>query len=78
MLDWFKTEVRALPVTFAKANQNITNYTVAGIFKMLAVVNYEHLPELRKLATSSDASLLHEIPSDIGKIAKETCAEVLD
>jgi hypothetical protein len=62
-------EVQALPDTFTEANQNITCYVVAGILKMLAGVNYEHLPKLRKLATSSDASLLHEIPTNIGKIA---------
>jgi hypothetical protein len=31
MLDWFRTEVRALPNTFAKANQNITCYVVAWL-----------------------------------------------
>jgi hypothetical protein len=62
-------EVRALPSAFAEANQNITCYVVAGILKMLSGVGCEHLSELRKLAISSDSSILHDIPSGIGKIA---------
>jgi hypothetical protein len=32
-------------------------------------VECEHLPELKKSALSCDASLLHDVPDDLGKIA---------
>jgi hypothetical protein len=78
ILDWFNGEMQALPDTFAEANQNITCYAAAGILKMLARVGCEHLPELQKLAVSSNASLLHEIPTDIGKDSWENRAKVVD
>jgi hypothetical protein len=70
MLDWFWMEVQALPTAFAESIQNITCYAVAGILKMLARVKCGHLSELRKLAMSCDASILHDIPEDLGKIAR--------
>jgi hypothetical protein len=71
ILDWFKGEVQALPDTFAEANQNITCFTVAGVLKRLVEIGCKHMPELWKLAGSSNASLLHEIPADIRKIARK-------
>jgi hypothetical protein len=38
---------------------------------MLAGVDCEHLPELKKLVLSCDASILHDMPNDIGRIAKK-------
>jgi hypothetical protein len=38
---------------------------------MLAIVECEHLPELKKLAMSCDASIMHDLPDDIGRIAKK-------
>jgi hypothetical protein len=43
---------------FAECNENITCYTLIGIFKMLVGVDCEHLPELKKLALPYDASFL--------------------
>jgi hypothetical protein len=37
---------------------------------MLARVECGHLPELQKLAISCDPSLRHDIPEDLGKIAR--------
>jgi hypothetical protein len=42
---------------------------VAGILRMLVGVECGHLPELQKLATSSNASLLQNVPDKLGKIA---------
>jgi hypothetical protein len=44
---------------------------LVGVFKMLAMVECEHLPELKKLAMSCDASIMHDLPDDIGRIAKK-------
>jgi chromosome segregation ATPase len=71
ILEWFRTEVQALPTTFAECNENITCYTLIGVFKMLAGVECEQLLELKNLALSCDESLLHDFPDDVGLIAKK-------
>jgi hypothetical protein len=71
LLDWFLMEVRALPTAFAECNKNITCFAPVGVFKMLAGMECENLPELKKLALSCDASILHDVPDDIGRIAKK-------
>jgi hypothetical protein len=42
-LEWFQMEVQDLPTTFSECNENITCYTLIGVFKMLAGVECEHL-----------------------------------
>jgi hypothetical protein len=64
-------EVQALPTTFAECNENITCFMLVGVFKMLAGVECEHLPELKKLPLSCDALILHDVTNDIGRIAKK-------
>jgi hypothetical protein len=71
MLEWFQMEVQALPTAFAECNENITCFTLVGIFKMLAGVECGHLPELKKSALSCDASLLHDVPDNLGKIVRK-------
>jgi hypothetical protein len=71
LLEWFQAEVQALPIAFFKCNENITCYVLIGVFKMLAGVECGHLPELKKLALSCDDSLLHDVPDDVGQIAKK-------
>jgi hypothetical protein len=71
LLDWFRTKVHALPTAFAKCNENITWFALVGVFKMFAVFECEHLLELKKLALSYGASILHDVPDDIGRIAKK-------
>jgi hypothetical protein len=71
VLEWFRTEVQALPTAFAECNENITCYTLIGVFKMLVGVECEQLLELKNLALSCDESLLHDFPDDVGLIAKK-------
>jgi hypothetical protein len=71
MLEWFCTEVQALPTAFAECNENITCFALVGVFKMLAGVECEHLSELKILALSCDASVLHSVPDDLRKIARK-------
>jgi hypothetical protein len=68
IIDWFKGEIQALPNTFTEANKNITCFVVASILKMLEESSCGHVPELQILVASSDASMLSDIPEDIGKI----------
>jgi hypothetical protein len=71
LLDWFRTEVRVLPTTFAECNENINYFTLVGVFKMLVRVECEHLLELKKLALSYNASILLDVLDDISRIAKK-------
>jgi hypothetical protein len=41
-----------LPIGFAECNENVTCFTLVGVFKMLVGVEREHLPDLKKLALS--------------------------
>jgi hypothetical protein len=59
-----------MPTSFAECNENITYYTLIGIFQMLAGEGCEHVPELKKLAHSFDASILQKISMEAGSIAK--------
>jgi hypothetical protein len=63
-------EVTAMPTTFAKCNENITYYALIGVFLMLAGEGCEHLPELKKLALSGDASILQNFPTKTDQIVK--------
>jgi hypothetical protein len=55
-----------LPTTFAECNESITCFALVGILRMLLGVECGHLLELKKLA-----SLLHNVPNDLGKIARK-------
>jgi hypothetical protein len=46
MLDWFQTEVQAIPTAFAGCNQNITCFAVAGVLRMLTGVQCGHMLKL--------------------------------
>jgi hypothetical protein len=71
LLEWFQADVEAMPTAFTECNENITCYVLIGIFKMLVGEVCEHLLELKKLALSCDASLLQDVPNDLGRIAKK-------
>jgi hypothetical protein len=68
--EWFQVEVAVMPTTFAECNENITCYALIGIFQMLAGEGCQHLPELKKLALSYDASVLQDFLTETGQIAK--------
>jgi hypothetical protein len=70
LLDWFWMEVRVLPTAFAECKKNITCLMLVGVFKMLVGEGCEHLPELKKFALSCNALILHDVPDDIGRVAK--------
>jgi hypothetical protein len=66
-LEW---RSRLYPSPFSDCNENITCFALIDVFKMLAGVECGHLPELKKLVLSCDESLLHNVPDDVGRIAK--------
>jgi hypothetical protein len=49
MLDWFRTEVQVLPTAFTECNKNITCFVLVGVFKKLAGVECDLLPELKNM-----------------------------
>jgi hypothetical protein len=60
-----------MPTAFAECNENITCYTLIGVFQMLAGEGCEHVPEVKKLALSRDASVLRDFPVETSRIAKK-------
>jgi hypothetical protein len=59
-----------VPTAFEECNENITCYTLIDVFHMLATEGCEHVPELRNLAHSYDALVLHDFPVETSCIAK--------
>jgi hypothetical protein len=59
-----------MPTAFTECNENITSYALVGVFQMLVGEGCEHLPELKKLALSCDASILQDFPTETSRIAK--------
>jgi hypothetical protein len=68
---WFRKEIESMPTAFAEYNENITCYTLIGVFQMLTGEGCGHLPELKKLALSCDALVLRDFPMETGQIAKK-------
>jgi hypothetical protein len=60
-----------MPTAFAECNENITYYTLISVFQTLVGEGCEHLPELKKLALSRDASVLQDFPMETVRIAKK-------
>jgi hypothetical protein len=59
-----------MPTTFAECNENITCYTLIGVYQMLTGGGCEHVSELRKLAHSYDALVLQNFPLETCRIVK--------
>jgi hypothetical protein len=59
-----------MPVAFMECNENITCYALIDIFQMLTREGCEHMPELRKLANSYDASILQKFSVETSCVAK--------
>jgi hypothetical protein len=70
LFEWFQVEVATIPTASVECNENITCYALIGVFQMLTGEWCEHLPELKKLALSSDALALQDFPAKTGQIAK--------
>jgi hypothetical protein len=64
-------EIAVMPTTFTECNENITCYTLICVIQMLAGEGCEHVPELKKLALSCDASLIQKFPADVGQMARK-------
>jgi hypothetical protein len=69
IVKWFEGEVKSIPETFTQLNKNSVALALAGMLRMLHESGCEHLSMLSSLASSSDTSLLDEIPTEVQKIA---------
>jgi hypothetical protein len=70
LFEWFWVKVVAMPTTFVECNENITCYALSVVFQMVAGEGCEHLPELKKLALSCDASVLRDFSAETSRIVK--------
>jgi hypothetical protein len=68
---WLWKETESMPTAFMECNENVTCYALIGVFPMLLGEGCEHVPELKKLALSDDASVLQDFPVETGRIAKK-------
>jgi hypothetical protein len=78
LLEWLWAEDTMMPTIFAECNKNITCYALIDVFQMLVGEGCEHLPKLKELLLSCDASVLQDFPTEIGWIAKKTYEELMD
>jgi hypothetical protein len=67
---WFEKEILALPDVIVKANKNFLVYRLIGVLKMLqGHAECHHIEGLGTIMNTCDASILDELPEDIGKLA---------
>jgi hypothetical protein len=68
---WFDKEIQAMPSAIAKANNNFLCYYIAGVLRMLyESANCSHIEELQTIMNSCNASILDDIPDDLGKLSR--------
>jgi hypothetical protein len=65
MINWVAGEVQTMPITIWQLNNNFGILAIEGILIMLNKEGCQKLSHLRGLATSSDASVLQDIPDDV-------------
>jgi hypothetical protein len=68
---WFRKEIELMPTTFVECNENVTCYTLIGVFQILAGEGCEHLLELKILALSCNTLDLRDFPVETGRIDKK-------
>jgi hypothetical protein len=69
VIGWFDEEIQALPTAVIKANKNFLCYCIAGVLRMLYENGCSHVDELQTLMNSCNASILDDIPEEIGRLA---------
>jgi hypothetical protein len=65
----FPREVKTVPDTVWQLNDNFTILVVEGILSMLNNKGSQELGRLHRLAASSDAAILQDVPEDVWKLA---------
>jgi hypothetical protein len=65
LIDWVVEEVKTVPTTVWQLNNNVIILAIEGILNMLNDVGFKELSYLRRLAASSVASIVQDIPDDV-------------
>jgi hypothetical protein len=69
VIEWFDKEIQALSNAIVRANKNFLCYCIAGVLRMLYDNDCGHVEELQTIMNSCNASILHDIPDEIGKLS---------
>jgi hypothetical protein len=70
LVKWFQEELKSLLEVFTQLNQNFVALALVGVLRMLDDSGCKHLAMLNLVATSSEASVLEEIPAEVQKIVR--------
>jgi hypothetical protein len=68
-IDWIAREVRIVPDTISQLNDNFIVLAIDGILNMLNYECCQELGRLRRLAASSDASIVQDVSDNVQKLA---------
>jgi hypothetical protein len=69
MIDWVAGELKAMPDTVWRINDNFTILGIEGVLIKLYGKGCQELSRLRDLASSHDAIVLEDVPKDVWKLA---------
>jgi hypothetical protein len=69
MINWVVGEVKAVPDTVRRLNDNFTILGIGGVLSMLNDEGCQELGRLHDLAGSRDAAVLANVPEDVHKLA---------
>jgi hypothetical protein len=69
MFEWVVGEVKAVPDTVWRLNNNLTVLGINGVFKMLNGEGCQEIGRLRDLVGSYDATFLENVLEDVHKLA---------
>jgi hypothetical protein len=70
VVEWFDKEIQSLSGAIANVNKNFLCYCIAGILRLLYEnANCGHIEGLEAIMNSCYASILDDIPEEIGKLS---------
>jgi hypothetical protein len=69
VIRWFDKDIQALPTAITKVNKNFLSYCITGVLRMHYENDCGHVEQLQTIMNSCGASILGDIPEEIGKLA---------
>jgi hypothetical protein len=69
MIDWVAGEVKVVPDTVWRLNDNFILLGIEGVLSMLNGKGCQELGQLRDLASSRSVAVLEDVPDDVHKLA---------
>jgi uncharacterized coiled-coil protein SlyX len=68
LIDWIAEEMKAVAGTVWQLNDNFIMLAIEGVLNMLHGADCQVLLKLRELATSSDVSVIEDVPVEVWKL----------